>query len=200
MDGKFAGHTNSGKNDSGKDAKHQKARDLLEDLDSLVVTCPSKKRRPAIYQQTGLQLYKRLSRTEENMVALLEDVRQDVAAAQETQKMEADALLLEKHREADRRWREESDNCYIRLKADAFRVEEKRKEYETRYSDAIRKMFFCPILSHEVADILHLSENTASQYLRRYRLDLENILKNYYRRFENFIQENSETEEDEEND
>ncbi|MDO4571404.1 MAG: hypothetical protein Q4D38_13545 [Planctomycetia bacterium] len=155
---------------------------LYDKFDSLVISCPKKSSRN--YQQAGLQLYPRLSREEEEMVALHDDLLNSVAGIHEIPNDEADDTLCGSHRAANAQWNKAIEQDQKKLRRNNFRNDDNREKIEKKLSDALVRRHFCPIASREVAFLLKLGENAASQYVKRYREVLPEILGRYYSEYE----------------
>lgn len=160
-------------------------KSLEERLNALVIHRPKKGSRS--YQQAGLQLYPRLSKTDAEMTELHDSARHDVAQIQENSESEADAQIQGKHHEAAVLLEENITKTYIRLKEKPCMNTKHREKLTDRMANLQRRQILFPLDSHVISELLNLKENTAVQCIRRYRLDLEELFEDYYKMY-NFLQ------------
>lgn len=145
---------------------------------TLVIHCSPQKAR--IYQQAGLQLYPKLSQENVEMIAIRVNLRNDVAKSLEISDSEANDTVEESHRSSQVRWTRKAEKYYVTLNKDRFRKEKMREQCEKQLSEITFRRCFCPIETQEIVRLLpSMSENNASQCLKRYREELQDLLQDY---------------------
>lgn len=125
-----------------------------------------------IKQLTGIQLYFRLLRENEEMRNLLQDTLNSICLAQNLEEpATAEAQLRAKHADAEAVYNSQTTKNYICLKEDKFKSatrDQKRLSCLFAIAAAQAQWIFFPIASAVLAELLNMLPNTASQNLSRY--------------------------------
>lgn len=164
--------------------------ELDRDLHALVIFCPKTKNR--VRQQAGLQLYPRLSTSDEEMRKLRGTVCEDVRAARETSSETAEALIRKTHVDVMEILLQKIFKKRKKLEERRFRSESQRMNCRKQLNDLEFDRFFSPLQTAEIVFLLQVKKWDAMQRRNRYLGEIQSIFRDYFRRFEHITEQKTE--------
>lgn len=166
-----------------KDLIQNKMLELYDSLTSaIVINCPKAGSR--LYEQAGLQLYTKLSKTHEKMVRLHDDTKHEIAEIHDTSETEADSKILDKHEHDSQIIEEKIFELNVSLKTNLYRSENKREKDKLKVVSLFQKYIFCPLLNPSLEMLLKMSADNVARCLSRYIEKLPDLCEGYQKLYD----------------
>ncbi|MDD3585850.1 MAG: hypothetical protein PHQ75_01595, partial [Thermoguttaceae bacterium] len=121
----------------------KKVTALLESLNSMIVHCPAPG--TVVYNQTGLQLYPRLSTTNPEMVKLCDFSQAFVANTKNVSQSESDDVIRKTHVAAQTKWNRKYEEISGKLYRSTLSGLAKRREWRDQINEIFAEQYFRPL-------------------------------------------------------